>query len=99
MTTVLSDAGRLRFEAISFFVLVLLLSAAAVWGMWNLLRRDFPRLPRIGIGRSLGVVALWGLLFLVTLTMIASAREMMMPGIWARQGLLYSISPPAEPAK
>jgi hypothetical protein len=97
---VLTDAGRLRYEAISFFLVMLLLSALAVRLLWNYLARDFPALPRISFAKSLGVVATWGLLVLVVLTMIAAAREMMTPGSWQKQGLLYTLtdSNTAKPA-
>jgi hypothetical protein len=52
--------GRIRYEAISFFLVVLLLSALLVQWLWNRLARDFPKLPRLGFGKSLGVVFLWG---------------------------------------
>lgn len=97
---VLTDAGRLRYEAVSFFLVMLLLSALAVHLLWNYLARDLPALPRLSFAKSLGVVAMWGLLVLVVLTMIAAAREMMMPGSWKKQGLLYTLSdsPTAKPA-
>jgi hypothetical protein len=98
--SMLTDTGRIRFEAISLFLFVLFVAALVVQWLWNRLARDFPRLPRIGLVRALGVVGLWGLLCLVVLTMIAAAREMMTPGVWQKQGLLYRIpddSPP--PAK
>ncbi len=97
---VLSDSGRLRYEAISFFLVVLLLSALVVRWLWNRLALDFPKLPRMTFGKALGVVVLWGLLFLVVLTMIAATREMMTPGVWEKQGLLYKIptdQPKAKP--
>ena len=47
--------------------------------------------------------AIWGLLFLVVLTMIAAARETMTPGSWRKKGLLYELpssqSPATPPAK
>ena len=96
----LTDAGRYRYEAISFFLVMLLLSALAVRLLWNYLARDFTWLPRISFGKSLGVVATWGLLVLVVLTMIAAAREMMTPGSWKKQGLLYTLAdPPAARAR
>jgi hypothetical protein len=87
----LTDSGVRRYEAVSFFLLVLLLSAVAVRFLWNFLARDFPKLPRIGFRQSLGMVLVWGLLFLVVLTMIAGARELMTPGTWQKKGLLYSL--------
>ena len=96
---VLSESGRLRYEAISFFLVVLLLSALVVRWLWNRLALDFPKLPRITFGKALGVVVLWGLLFLVVLTMIAATREMMTPGVWEKQGLLYKIQTDRPKAK
>ena len=81
----------MRREAISFFIVVLLLSPLAVRWLWNTVARDFPRLPRITYGKSLGLVVIWGLLFVVVLTMIAAARELMTPGSWQKQGLLYKL--------
>ena len=69
---------------------MLLLAVAAGW-LWNRFVRDFPKLPRLGFGQSLTVVVLWGLLFLVVLTMIAGTRELMTPGTWQKKGLLYSL--------
>jgi hypothetical protein len=94
---VLSDSGRKYFESISFFLVCLLLSAVAVRWLWNRLTFDFPKLPRMSHVRALTIVLLWGLLFLTGLTMIATAREMMMPGIWGKQGLLYGIPTAQSP--
>jgi hypothetical protein len=88
---VLTDEGTIRYEAISFFLLMLLLSAIAVRFLWNQLGKDFGSIPRLSLGKALGVVTAWGLLVLVVLTMIAVAREMMTPGSWRKQGLLYAL--------
>jgi hypothetical protein len=82
----------------------MLVSAGLVCWIWNALRTDFPRLPRLSYFKGLGLVFLWGLLFLLVLTMISGARELMTPGAWEKKGLLYELkSPPtrqraAEPA-
>jgi O-antigen ligase len=97
---VLSEEGWIRYEAVSFFLMVLLLSGLVVRWLWNALAADFPKLPRLTYFRSLGVVTAWGLLFLVVLTLIAGARETMTPGVWQKQGLLYRIPgdrPAAQP--
>ena len=44
----------LRYEAISFFLVVLLLSALVVRWLWNRLALDFPKLPRMTFGKALG---------------------------------------------
>jgi hypothetical protein len=41
----LSELARLRLEVISFFLLVILLVAGCVLGLWRALRKDFPHLP------------------------------------------------------
>jgi hypothetical protein len=88
----LTDLAGARLEVISFFLLAFLLSAAAVMGLWNYLRRDFPRLPRLTYRRSLVLTGLWGLLFILVLTMISGARELMTPGAWEKNGLTYRLS-------
>lgn len=87
----LRDEPRERLQAISFFLLGLAFSAAAVYGLWNYLARDFKRLPRIGYLQSLVLVILWGLLSVIVLTMISGARELMTPGAWRQQGLTYTL--------
>jgi hypothetical protein len=79
----LTDLARFRLQSISFFIVILLLSAAAVQFAWNYLRRDFTRMPRITYGKSV-VVMLWGLLFVIVLAMISGARELMTPGAWEK---------------
>ena len=97
----LTDVARLRFEAISFFLLVLVACAFVIQRIWNGLQKDFPRLPRLSFGKAAGLVTLWGLLFLLVLTMISGARELMTPGAWKKQGLTYKLAdsqPSALPA-
>ena len=102
----LTDAASLRLQTLSFFLVVFLGSALAVRWAWNALRGDFPRLPRLSYPKALGLVGLWGVLFLLVLTMIAGARELMTPGAWKKDGLTYTLDngkapapePPAEPS-
>ena len=84
-------------EAISFFLLVLLGSAAVVRWLWNSLAADFSRIPRLTYRRALAAVVLWGVLLAIVLTMIAGARELLTPGAWQKQGVLYKAASPAEP--
>jgi hypothetical protein len=93
----LSDWAAIRVEAISFFLVVLLGLTAVVRWLWNSLAADFPRLPRLTYRRSLAAVVLWGMLLAVVLTMIAGARELLTPGAWQKQGVLYKVAGPAEP--
>jgi hypothetical protein len=87
----LTDIAQLRLEAISFFLICFLASSGLVWKIWNSARKDFPRLPYLSYRRATGLVALWGLLFLLVLTMISGARELMTPGAWRKEGLTYKV--------
>jgi hypothetical protein len=87
----LSDIARARFDSISFFIAVLLLLSWLVQSLWNYLGRDFKKLPRMSYPRALAVVTLWGLVFMLVLTMISGARELMTPGAWEKQGSTYKI--------
>jgi hypothetical protein len=91
-------AAEARWQGLSFFVACLLLSAWGVKGLWNSLRRDLIWLPTIGYRGALGLVILWGFLFVIVLTMISGARELMTPGAWKKQGWTYKLaeSSPAD---
>jgi hypothetical protein len=95
----LNSSAAQRFQALSFFLLVIFGSAWVVQLLWNYLRRDLASMPRLTYGRAVAGVLLWGLLFVVVLTMIAAARELMTPGAWEKQGFTYKLPPPtaAEP--
>lgn len=90
----LTDVARMRVQTISFFFVVLLACAWGVRKIWNDLRNDFPALPFLSYRGALGLVALWGLLFLLVLTMISGARELMTPGAWRKEGLTYQLNDP-----
>src|SRR5438105_9144417 len=70
-----SDVARLRLQTISFFLMGLLVSAGVIMAIWNSLCRDFAWLPRLSYPKACGLVVLWGLLFIIVLTMISGARE------------------------
>jgi hypothetical protein len=95
-----ADEGvmALRVQTISFFLAVLLASGWFVKTLWNVTRRDFPQLPELTYGRSLGLVGLWGLAFVIVLTMISGARELMTPGAWRKQGWTYQLAGQSVPA-
>jgi hypothetical protein len=88
-TVSLSDLGLLRLSTVSFFLLLVLLSAIGIRFLWNSVRRDFPKLPPLSFRGALTGVLLWGLVFVVVLTMISGARELMTPGAWVKSGLTY----------
>lgn len=94
-----TDAGRMRLSTLSFFVALFLLSSWAVKGIWNRIQQDVPRLPRLTFRVACGVVFLWGLLFVLVLTMISGARELMTPGAWEKNGATYKLkeSPQVSP--
>jgi hypothetical protein len=95
----LSDLARMRFQTISFFLVVFLACSWVVRWLWNSARRDFPRLPYLTYRRAITLVALWGLLFLLVLTMISGARELMTPGAWKKEGFTYKLKDDLAPAK
>lgn len=88
----LNESAEARLEAISFFLVVLLLATVVIRTLWNYLQRDFPALPRLSFGKALAGVVLWGMLFIIVLTMISGARELMTPGAWHKQGLTYQLA-------
>jgi hypothetical protein len=94
----LSDVARLRLQNVSFFLAVFLLASFLIQQLWNYLRRDFAFLPRLSYPRAVGLVGLWGLLFVLVLTMISGARELLTPGAWEKQGLTYRLAQPAPAA-
>lgn len=85
-------AGDARLQAISFFIVCLLLSAWGVQRLWQVLSRDLTWLPPLGYWRSFSLVILWGLMFVIVLTMISGARELMTPGAWRKQGWTYKLT-------
>lgn len=90
----LHDSAVERLTAISFFLGGVFLCALAVCLLWNYLQRDFTWLPRLTVGKSLALVVLWRLLFVIVLTMISGARELMTPGAWRKQGFTYKLAQP-----
>jgi len=88
----LNESADLRIQAISFFVVGLLVCAAVVRWLWNYVARDFAGWPRLTYGKALAGVVLWGLLFVLVLTMISGARELMTPGAWKKQGFTYKLA-------
>jgi hypothetical protein len=85
----LNDVVRLRLEDISFFLLLLVVSAAGIRMLWNYLARDFARLPRLSFLKAFSLTVLLSLAILLVLVMISGAREVLTPGAWYRQGSHY----------
>jgi hypothetical protein len=87
----MNDVARMRVQSISFFLAGFVAAAYLVKMLWNYLRKDWTFLPPLGFGRALVVVGLWGLLFILVLTMISGARELMTPGAWKQEGQTYRL--------
>ena len=87
----LTDIASLRLQTISFFLLVLLVSAWVFKKLWNMLARDFPKMPVLSYKGALAGTILWGLMFLFVLTMISGARELLTPGAWEKSGRTYRL--------
>lgn len=94
----LTEIARMRVEAISFFGACVLACAWVIQRVWNGLRRDFPRLPELSFDKAVGLMILWGLLFLLVLTMISGARELLTPGAWRKEGYTFKIDEPTPPS-
>jgi hypothetical protein len=91
-TVSLSDFARLRVQTMSFFLVGFFLSAWIIQKLANSLRTDFTKLPRLTYPKSCAVVFLWGLLFVIVLTMISGARELMTPGAWVKSGWTHKLA-------
>lgn len=87
----LTDVAKMRLENISFFLVGFLVCAFLIKLLWNYLATDWTFLPRLSYGKALGLVALWGMLFVLVLTMISGARELMTPGAWEKKGVTYQL--------
>ena len=81
----LANLPRMRLETISFFLLGLIVCSLVIRMIWNGLREDFPSLPRLSVAKAFGLVTIWGSLFVLVLTMISGARELMTPGAWRKK--------------
>ncbi len=93
----LTDIASLRIQTVSFFLVLTLVSAWGIKGLWNGLAKDFPRWPKLTYRGALSGTILWGLLFLVVLTMISGARELMTPGAWEKNGFTYQLASQQQP--
>jgi hypothetical protein len=94
---VLTERAAARFDTLSFFLLVFVLSALAIRFLWNALARDISVLPRLSYLGALAFTFLWGLLFILVLTMISGARELLTPGAWEPNGATYKLKKDANP--
>lgn len=87
----LSGTATERLQAISFFLIGIAVSVIAIRFLWNVIANDSAWLPRLSWGKAVAVVLLWGALFVLVLTMISGARELLTPGAWKKQGITYTL--------
>ncbi len=89
----LTEIAQFRLSTISFFLMVYLLASLAIFLIWNFLRKDFQRLPKLSYPKALAFVFLWGVAFHLLLVMIAGTRELMTPEAWEKAGAIHKLSP------
>lgn len=92
----LSDIYRLRFEEISFLIILLLGCALILKLLWNFAFKGFTTVPRIKYFQALALSILFGLVMLLILTMISGIREVLTPAAWRHQGTSYKLNAPAQ---
>lgn len=90
----IAEGAKMRIETLSFFLSGFFLSAYCVMWLWNYLANDFAILPRLSYGKALALTTLWGLMFVLVLTMISGARELMTPGAWEKDGITQKVKQP-----
>ena len=89
---ILTELAEARLHIISFFIATFLAVSYVFLRIWNSLGKSFPSLPRMTYRRAMAFVGLWGAAFILILTMIAGARELMTPGAWKKSGAIYKLN-------
>lgn len=87
----LDSMAGFRLQALSFFIVLLLVLSWGLKRLWNGLRAAFPSWPILTFRWALGLLILFGLLIHVVLTMIAGARELMTPAAWEKDETRYRL--------
>ncbi|MEZ6049450.1 MAG: hypothetical protein R3C11_28500 [Planctomycetaceae bacterium] len=93
-TVKLSEYGIHRVSTFSFFLFGFLISTFVIYKVWNSLQKDFEKLPRLSYKSALLATTIWGVMFVLVLTMISGARELMTPGAWDQHGATYKLKQP-----
>lgn len=75
-----------HLDAISFFIVLILICPAVFAGLWN-----FSFAEKIRYGDGLRFVGVWMLFTVVVLVMNQIGREMLDPGRWPNERLFYGI--------
>jgi hypothetical protein len=86
-----SEIAEARLSIISFFCALYVLATLVFWLIWNSLQKDFSSMPRLPFRRAFVFVAVWAAAFILILTMISGARELMTPGAWEKSGRIYKL--------
>lgn len=92
----LRDIYRLRFEEMSFFIVLFVACAVLLKLLWNHAVKGFPGIPRLKFRHSFSLALLLGFAMLLILTMISGIREVLTPEAWRRQGSSYLLNSPAQ---
>ena len=85
----LSGPADARLQSISFFLAGICVATVVVKLLWNAIAKDSGWLPYLSWTKAVAVVVLWGALFVLVLTMISGARELLTPGAWKKDGITY----------
>ena len=87
----LTELTKFRLDAISFFIILILLASFCVQLIWNYFAKQFNSVPVINYKMALLLIFLLSLMFNLVLVMIAGARELMTPGAWLADGAIYQL--------
>ncbi len=71
----LTDVTRIHIEGVSFFLLILLLSALGVQGIWNAVAADFPTWSPLSYKYAVGIIVIWGTICAPIYATITAVKE------------------------
>lgn len=92
----LTEVTTARLQAISFFAAGLLACTLAIQSLWNIVAKNSLWLPKLSFAKAFVLILLWGTLFVIVLTMISGARELLTPGAWRQEGMIYKLNTGAD---
>ncbi|MDA0811176.1 MAG: hypothetical protein O3C21_02125 [Verrucomicrobia bacterium] len=92
----LNDVYRLRFQELSFFLLLLGACASGFRWLWNGAVKELALVPHLKWRQAFCLSLLLGVVMLLVLTMISGIREVLTPGAWKRQGSSYRLNAAAQ---
>ncbi len=93
----LTEVTAERLQAISFFTVGLFACTLAIQWLWNIVAKNSAWLPKLSFTKAFVLILLWGSLFVIVLTMISGARELLTPGAWKQEGMIYKLNTEATP--